>query len=611
MNLDALIRFFHRLTSGAYDPLQVSVELLLIGLSVNWCAGVLHGTRGTRLLRGLLVVLVAVTFIVRVVAGQLGWARLELLYHYFVIGLAFIALVAFQPELRRALIRAGEVRFLRRRTSSKRNAALVEAAGYLSRNKFGAIVAIQRDVGLANWAENGTQINSEVSAKLLTSLFYPKSPLHDLGVVIHENRIQAAGCQFPVAESGEVDPTLGSRHRAAIGLSMESDALVLVVSEESGAISLADRGRLTRFLSLDDLDQELEARLDGPVAHTSSWRWSLRHDGWRLARRLFVVVPLALVIWFIADQASLTTDDITVRLDITHDPTIVAVVDAPAPPVFAVKLRGPTREIEILRARANNAPLVTSWRLSGPYAHPGVSVIKGAELAELLGELPEIAARGVFVDAVEPDELRLVVDALDTVTFPIRCATGDVRVADVVIDPPQARITLKRQELERLRPEQHIIYADVQERLPGVRSDQLVTLRRVPLRRQAEGYEAVALAPAEVNVNLRVVAQKLRRRLEQIPVQLLASPQFQRRFEVEQRDPGEWLIELEVEGDAAVVGALSPEDVRAYVPLNSDQPPTTEFRSAEVSVDLPAGVSIIGPPRLVHYRTIVREDATP
>jgi diadenylate cyclase len=162
---DTLTRLFGRLGSEGYPLYGVVAELVLIGLLVNWCAGVLHGTRGTRLLRGLLIVLVAATLIVNVLADQLGWVRLDLLYRYFIFGMAFIALVAFQPELRRALIRAGEMRFMQRaEPHGKLISSLVESAGYLSRNRYGALIAIQRDVGLANWAEHGTQLYAEVSA---------------------------------------------------------------------------------------------------------------------------------------------------------------------------------------------------------------------------------------------------------------------------------------------------------------------------------------------------------------------------------------------------------------------------------------------------------------
>ena len=356
---DTVARLFGRLGSEAYNLYVVAAELLLIGLLVNWCAGILHGTRGTRLLRGLLVVLIAVTLIVRVLAEQLGWVRLDLLYRYFIFGMVFIALVAFQPELRRALIRAGEMRFMQRaRPHGKLISSLVESAGYLSRNRYGALIAIQRDVGLANWAEHGTQLYAEVSANLLNTIFYPNSTLHDLGVIIRGNRVLAGGCQFHVAESGEVDASLGSRHRAAVGLSAESDALVLVVSEETGTISLADSGKLTRFLALDDLEEELETRLTGHPATYRRRRLRTLSDAWRVLRRLLVVVPLTLVIWFLADQASLASpEDIPAELTLTHDATLQVDVVRPLPTLFTLTLRGPTRGIEALRVVAAEGPL--------------------------------------------------------------------------------------------------------------------------------------------------------------------------------------------------------------------------------------------------------------
>jgi diadenylate cyclase len=240
---DMLKSLYYRWTSQAYDVPAVLVELVLIGLCVNWCASVLHGTRGTRPLRGVLVILVGTTLVVRVLTAQFEWVRLDLLYSYILYGLAFIALVVFQPELRRAVIRFGEVR-LRRSGGAQSQviAALVKSAGYLSRNRYGALIAIQRSVDLTGWAENGTVIRATVSANLLNTIFYPGSALHDLGVIIRDTEVVAANCQFPSAESDEVDIALGSRHLAAVGMSYETDALVLVVSEETGVISLADNG---------------------------------------------------------------------------------------------------------------------------------------------------------------------------------------------------------------------------------------------------------------------------------------------------------------------------------------------------------------------------------
>src|SRR5690606_11884437 len=114
-------------------------------------------------------------------------------------------------------------------------------------------IAIEREIGLGGIAESGTRVNADLSAKLLETIFWPNSPLHDLGVVVSQGRVAYAGVQFPLAESGELEQELGSRHRAAVGLSQESDAVVVVVSEETGDVSIAERGQLIRKLNAEGL----------------------------------------------------------------------------------------------------------------------------------------------------------------------------------------------------------------------------------------------------------------------------------------------------------------------------------------------------------------------
>jgi diadenylate cyclase len=164
-------------------------------------------------------------------------------------------IVVFQPELRRALMRLGETRLFRSWSSqvSEEIEQLVEAATFCSKRKIGALIAIERDVGLGGIADSGTRINADLSAALLNTIFWPNSPLHDLGVVISQGKVAYAGVQFPLAEEGTLERELGSRHRAAVGLSNESDAVVLVVSEETGDVSIAERGVLMRKLTPDAL----------------------------------------------------------------------------------------------------------------------------------------------------------------------------------------------------------------------------------------------------------------------------------------------------------------------------------------------------------------------
>ena len=240
----------------AYAWWQIAIELLLIGLVVYWVVRFLRGTRGARMLRGIVFLLVAGYLIVRLLAAQFKLERVAFLYERFLLFAGFAIIVAFQQELRRALMRLGEtipVFGPRSRQLDQEIEALVEAAVFCSRRKIGALVAIEREVGLGGIAESGTRVDAELSAALLDTIFFPNTELHDLGVVISQGRIAYAAVQFPLAESGDLEKELGSRHRAAVGLSQESDAVVLVVSEETGDVSIAERGQLIRKLTPDGL----------------------------------------------------------------------------------------------------------------------------------------------------------------------------------------------------------------------------------------------------------------------------------------------------------------------------------------------------------------------
>lgn len=261
--LDSLSRYFQRFATDAYNPLVIVAELLLIGAVVYALLRFLEGTRGASVLQGVVLLVVVGFLVIRVLADALGLVRIQVLFQYFVWAVFLTALVVFQPELRRGLVRLGERRWLRRwlRTSESIVEPIVEAVERLSRQKIGALIAITREVGLTGMAERGIPIDGRVSRELLESIFIPRSPLHDLGVIIQDDRIIAASCPFPVSEAEPTDRTLGSRHRAGLGLSEDSDALIIIVSEETGTISLAEAGQLTRGLTADQLRDRLHLEL--------------------------------------------------------------------------------------------------------------------------------------------------------------------------------------------------------------------------------------------------------------------------------------------------------------------------------------------------------------
>jgi len=254
----------------------VALELLLIGLVIYAVLRFLQSGRGLRLMRGLVVILVTVFLILKVFAERLHLDRISVLAEPLLYVIFLGSLIVFQPELRRALIQVGEASWLRRfiRESKQTISPIVSAVRYFSTNKIGAIIALERQVGLDPIAESGVKLNAALSSELLRTIFWPGSALHDLGVIIREERIAAAACQFPLTDSEQVDPSLGSRHRAAVGLSEETDAVVVAVSEETGIISLAVDGRLHRGLTPEDLERKLTELMevaDKKQLVVSSW----------------------------------------------------------------------------------------------------------------------------------------------------------------------------------------------------------------------------------------------------------------------------------------------------------------------------------------------------
>ncbi len=237
---DLILNYFIRI--GQYPRAVVTVELLLIGLIVYWVVNFIEGTRGERLFRGVIFVLFAGTLTLNLVVRRYQFDRLEFLYKGFLIAILIIAVAAFQPEIRRALIRIGQTKWLGGASHqlSRTVEEIIAAVTSLSKSRIGAIIVIEQQVGLREFIESGVRLDSKVTADLLKTIFYPGTPLHDMAVVIQGDRLIAARVQLPLAELGAIeDGNLGSRHRAAIGITAGTDATVIVVSEETGIISLA------------------------------------------------------------------------------------------------------------------------------------------------------------------------------------------------------------------------------------------------------------------------------------------------------------------------------------------------------------------------------------
>jgi len=235
-----------------------TIDFLLVYFLVYRLLVWISESHAESLVRGLLVV-----FALYAVSFTLKLTTLNWLLGKFATVLMLLLLIVFQPELRRFLERVGSGRLLTPLMihDEDQNVSVIKqilrAVDILSKERVGGLIVIELGSNLNEYIQSGIRIQSHISGELLASLFWPKSPTHDGAVIIRESRVAAAGCLLPLTEATLQDRRLGTRHRAAMGLSEVSDALVIVISEETGVISLAERGNLTRYLN----KQALETRL--------------------------------------------------------------------------------------------------------------------------------------------------------------------------------------------------------------------------------------------------------------------------------------------------------------------------------------------------------------
>jgi diadenylate cyclase len=246
-------------------PVEI-VDVAVVAFILYQVLRLLRGTQGIQILVGLILLAV-----IGILSTTFNLVLLSWLFKNATFFIIIAVIVMFQPELRRGFDQLGRIghigRPLSRFSARQYNLAISEAiraTEKLSMKKTGALIAFEREVGLEDYAATGVRINGEISAEMLQSIFYPNSPLHDGAVIVHGNRIIAAGCLLPLPDEGTVKERLGTRHRAALGLSLASDALVLVVSEETGTISVIEEGKITRNLDSDDLRRRIALRVSSP-----------------------------------------------------------------------------------------------------------------------------------------------------------------------------------------------------------------------------------------------------------------------------------------------------------------------------------------------------------
>ena len=231
------------------------IDILIVAAIIYELLLLTRHTRGSALLKGLFLLLV-----IMVVSNLLGLKSLNWLLLAILQNGALVLVILFQPELRKALERMGRSKLLtksnRRNVDEERDTVIseiVQTVVDLSRSRVGALLVFERQTGLEDVIETGTRLNAEVSAPLLENIFEPNTPLHDGAAVIRDDQVIAAACILPLAEASGVSRELGTRHRAAVGISENTDAAVVVISEETGIVSMARDGVLKRPLSTDEL----------------------------------------------------------------------------------------------------------------------------------------------------------------------------------------------------------------------------------------------------------------------------------------------------------------------------------------------------------------------
>jgi len=239
--------------------IQDVIDIGIIAFLIYRIIDLIRGTRAVQMLIGL-----AVLFLTYLSSQYFDLYTLNWILDNFLSSILLVIVVIFQDDIRRALTQVGSRPFFGGAPGIQGQdlEEIIRAAVSLASKRIGALIVLQREVGLNQYIEVGTQLDARVSKELITSIFLPPSPIHDGALIIHQGRIIAAGCFLPLTTNPHVSKTLGTRHRAAIGLTEETDAIVVVISEEEGAISMVREGRITRDVDAGTLRTTVQRLLN-------------------------------------------------------------------------------------------------------------------------------------------------------------------------------------------------------------------------------------------------------------------------------------------------------------------------------------------------------------
>lgn len=262
------------------DLAPVSIIVNFIDVLVVWYAiykvlTLIKGTKAVQLLKGIFVIIIAALATTVFGLETLGWLLQQ------IIDWGFLAIIIiFQPEIRRALEQLGRGKIFQRSTiqeeemQNQQIEAMKKAVSYMAKRRIGALISIEKDTGLNEYIETGIHLDADITSELIINIFIPNTPLHDGAVIMQKDKIMAAACYLPLSESAFISKELGTRHRAALGLSEVTDAITVVVSEETGSVSLTANGNLHRSLTIEEFETLLRTMWFGSEtesATTSMW----------------------------------------------------------------------------------------------------------------------------------------------------------------------------------------------------------------------------------------------------------------------------------------------------------------------------------------------------
>lgn len=252
---------------------QDIIDILIVTFIIYRIILLIRGTRAVQMLAGILVIT-----ILYFISREMDILTLNWLLRNFLSSILLIAIIVFQHDIRRALTHVGKTPFHTMRDAAAQDTSeITRAASYMAKRRIGALIIIERETGLRDYIESGHYVDAQLSRELLISIFLPSSPMHDGGVIITKGRIHSASCLLPLSNNPYIDKRYGTRHRAALGLSEDTDAVILVISEETQEFSIVRHGKITTVRDEEELDRNMRDIFDSNDHNVGGWKnWLAR-----------------------------------------------------------------------------------------------------------------------------------------------------------------------------------------------------------------------------------------------------------------------------------------------------------------------------------------------